>query len=372
MWTKRVRAAAMNRRCGAICVNGRGFAGATLAVYLDFYGLAEKPFDNSPNPRFLFMSSAHRDALAQLIYGVEERKGFVVLTGEVGTGKTTLLQALLDRIHDRMAVAVVLNSTLPFPELLTYVLADFGIDKSADSWAERLVALNHFLIERQRAGQNAALIIDEAQNLDARALEQVRLLSNFESAHQKLLQIVLVGQPELTTTLGRFDLRQLRQRIALASRIEPLAPAEVEQYIAFRLGVAGSRRRIFTDRAIRRIARYSDGRPRVVNTVCDHCLLIGYADQAVDIDTAIVDRAIRYRERGVRTVSRRAAARRGRWRGKLAVGRLMTRAGVGLAVSGAGIGAGWLIGDAALPRIATLAASMHALAVAATQWWPVR
>src|SRR5919197_6264529 len=166
-------------------------------MYLSFYGLREKPFNATPDPKFLFLTSAHRDALAQLIYGVQENKGFIVLTGEVGTGKTTLLHTLLRRFDGNTAVAFITNSTLPFDDVVTYMLEDFGIAKAGSSRGERLVALNHFLIERRRAGQNSVLILDEAQNLTPETLEQVRLLSNFETPTEKLLQILLVGQPEL-------------------------------------------------------------------------------------------------------------------------------------------------------------------------------
>ena len=170
-------------------------------MYLSFYGLEEHPFTATPDPRFLFLTPSHREALAQLMYGVQENKGFIVLTGEVGTGKTTLLQTLLKRLDATTAVAYIYNSTLPFEEMLEYMLADFGIAKPGESRAQRLFALNNFLIERRRAGQNTVLLIDEAQNLDVPTLEQVRLLSNFESPTEKLLQILLVGQPELKVKL---------------------------------------------------------------------------------------------------------------------------------------------------------------------------
>src|SRR6266404_3655272 len=161
-------------------------------MYLSFYGLREAPFAPTPDPKFLFQSPRHREALAQLLYGVEERKGFIVLTAEVGTGKTTLLQALLQRLNPDTKVAFVFNSLLPFEGILEYVLEDFGITTIGSSQAQRLFALNNFLIERRRTGQNTVLILDEAQNLDSKTLEQVRLLSNFESPNEKLLQILLV------------------------------------------------------------------------------------------------------------------------------------------------------------------------------------
>src|SRR2546422_1200347 len=209
-------------------------------MYLTFYGLAAKPFNPTPDPKFLYMSPGHREALAQLQYGVEERKGFIVLTGKVGTGKTTLLHALRQRLSGQTAVAFVFNSTLPFDDLLEYALHDLGVPKAGESRAQRLIALNNFLIERERAGQNTVLILDEAQNLDSATLERVRLLSNFETPTSKLLQIVLVGQPELKARLQIPELRQLRQRVGLRCQISPLTPTEARAYIRTRLRIAGS------------------------------------------------------------------------------------------------------------------------------------
>src|SRR5262245_12550145 len=266
-------------------------------MYLDFYGLSEKPFSATPDPKFLYLTRRHRDALAQLTYGVQNDVGFVLLTGEVGTGKTTLLRTLLSRLDGATAAAFVFNSTLSFDGLLEYVLEDFGIAKPGESQAQRLVALNTFLIERHRAGQRTILILDEAQNLTLETLEQVRLLSNFETASAKLLQILLVGQPELRTKLSRPEMRQLHQRIALRFSIGPLSREETREYIYARLRVAGVRDLgIFTPRAIQRIAHYSGGIPRVVNILCDHCLVIGYADQQRRIEADIVDEASAYLE----------------------------------------------------------------------------
>lgn len=279
-------------------------------MYLDFYGLDERPFKLTPDPKFLYQTAVHREVLAQLLYGVQQSKGFMVLTGEVGTGKTTLLQALLKRLDESAAVAFVFNSTLPFDGLLEYVLEDFGINKPTYSQAQRLFALNNFLIERRRVGQTTVLILDEAQNLDAKTLEQVRLLSNFETPNEKLLQIVLVGQPELRAKLNLPELRQLKQRIALSSNIRPLAADEVQQYIRTRLRIAKARDLgIFTDSAVARIASYSGGIPRVVNIVCDHCLVIGYADQERRIGRSIVDQAISTLEEG--SLPRRRTRRTG-------------------------------------------------------------
>ena len=270
-----------------------------MSLNLAFFGLLQKPFNPTPDPRFLYPSPGHREGLAHLLYGVQEHKGFILLTGEVGTGKTTLLRALLSRLDSHTASAFVFDTTLPFEGLLEYILEDFGIAKSGVSHAQRLIALNNFLIERRRAGQNTVLVLDEAQNLDLRALEQIRLLSNFETDTDKLLQILLVGQPELLDKLNRPELRQLKQRISLRCHILPLTPAETREYIRTRLRIAGARDLgLFSDPAIMRIAEYSGGIPRLINTVCDHCLVIGYADQIRRIDGKVVEEAIEYFERG--------------------------------------------------------------------------
>lgn len=270
-------------------------------MYLTFYGLAEKPFNATPDPKFLYMTPGHREALAQLLYGTQERKGFIVLTGQVGTGKTTLLHALCQRLNGHSAVSFVVNSTLPFDELLEYVLEDLGVAKTGESRAQRLIALNNFLIERERAGQNTVLIIDEAQNLDVATLEQIRLLSNFETPKNKLLQILLVGQPELKGHLNLPKLQQLKQRVGLRCQIPPLTLEETTVYIRTRLRIAGARDLgLFSDPAVHRIWTYAAGIPRLINTVCDHCLLFGYADQKRRIDRPIVDQAIEYLEDGTR------------------------------------------------------------------------
>jgi general secretion pathway protein A len=270
-------------------------------MYLSFYGLTEKPFNATPDPKFLYMSPGHREALAQLLYGTQERKGFLVLTGQVGTGKTTLLHALCQRLNGQSAVSFVVNSALPFDELLEYVLVDLGVTKTGDSRAQRLIALNNFLIERERAGQNTVLIVDEAQNLDAMTLEQIRLLSNFETPTSKLLQILLVGQPELKTRLNLPELRQLKQRVGLRCQIPPLTLEETRAYIRTRLRIAGARDiGLFAESAVDRIWAYAGGIPRLINTVCDHCLLFGYADQKRRIDRPVVNRAIDYLEEGTR------------------------------------------------------------------------
>ncbi|HEU4370460.1 MAG TPA: AAA family ATPase [Methylomirabilota bacterium] len=270
-------------------------------MYLQFYGLREAPFGPTPDPKFLFQSSRHREALAQLVYGVRERKGFTVLTGAIGTGKTTLLRTLLERLDRDTHVAYVHNSALGIEGLLEYILQDWGVKSTATSHAQRLFELNEFLIEQHRQGLSPVLVIDEAQNLSIPTLEAVRLLSNFETTSSKLMQILLVGQLELRDTLNTPELRQLKQRIGLRCHIGPLSPEETRLYVRHRLRIAGATDAgIFTDAAIQRIVEYSRGTPRVINIVCDHCLLSGYADSKRRIDTGVVQEAVEYLEEGER------------------------------------------------------------------------
>jgi len=289
-----------------------------MSMYLSFYGLERSPFGPTADPDFLYLTHGHREALAQLTYAIQERKGFMLLTAEVGTGKTTLLEALRRRLDGNTAVAYVSNSMLPFAGILEYMLEDFEIVKPGESHAQRLVTLQNFLVERHRAGQSTVLILDEAQNLYPQTLEQVRLLSNFETTKEKILQILLVGQPELRAKLEMPELRQLNQRIAMRCTIPPLTRAGTRNYIRSRLQAAGARDLgIFTDPALERIAECAGGIPRVVNTLCDHCLLIGYADQVRRISAGMVDEAVSYLEAG------RQPRRRGRARARM---RFMTPA----------------------------------------------
>jgi general secretion pathway protein A len=291
-----------------------------MAIYLNFYGLEREAFGVTPDPESLFMTPGHREALSQLLYAIHERKGFILLTAEIGMGKTTLLQALRHELDSTTALAYVSNSMLPFQGILEYMLEEFEIQKPGESHAQRLVTLQNFLLERHRNSQNTVLILDEAQNLYPQTLEQIRLLSNFETTKEKILQILLVGQPELQAKLDLPDLRQLSQRIAMRCTIPPLTRTGTRNYIRSRLRGAGARDvGLFTDAALARIAEYAQGIPRIVNTICDHSLLIGYADQTRRIDREIVDEAIQYLEAG-RQPRRRRTARssrisRGRWAG---------------------------------------------------------
>jgi general secretion pathway protein A len=277
-------------------------------MYLEFYGLREAPFSPTPNPRFLFQSGRHREALAQLIYGVRERKGFIVLSGEVGTGKTTLLRTLFERLDPAVhRVAYVHNSALPTDGLFEYMLQDWGVKSIATTRAQRLFELNDFLTEQHRQGLIPVLIVDEAQNLEIDTLEAIRLLSNFETTREKLMQILLVGQPELRDKLNMPELRQLKQRVGLRCYIGPLSPEETRLYIRHRLKVAGATdASIFSDAAVQKIAEYSRGIPRVINILCDHCLVSGYAESKRRIDAKVVEEAIEYLEEGERPRWRRA------------------------------------------------------------------
>jgi general secretion pathway protein A len=281
-----------------------------MAIYLDYYGLDREPFGATPDPDLLYSTHGHREALAQLMYAIQERKGFILLTAEVGTGKTTLLQALRRELDENTAVAYVSNSMLPFQGILEYMLEEFEIAKPGESHGQRLMTLQNFLVERHRSGQNTVLILDEAQNLYPQTLEQIRLLSNFETTTEKILQIVLVGQPELKMKLELPELRQLGQRIGMRCSIPPLTTAGTRNYIRTRLRLSGcGDPGLFGDEALTRISEYASGIPRIVNTLCDHSLLIGYADQTRRIDRAIVDQAIQYLEAGLRP-SRSARRRR--------------------------------------------------------------
>lgn len=265
-----------------------------MLVYLEYYGLKEPPFDITPNPRFLFFSAKHREAFNHLLYGIRARKGFVQLTGEVGAGKTTVCRAMIEQLGDGFASALILNPVLNADQLMKAIAMEFGLDVKGKDRLETVASLNLFLLKQVELGKDAVLIIDEAQDLTNDLLEQVRLLSNLETDERKLLQIVLLGQPELRDRLNDHRLRQLRQRITVRYHLRPLNRIEIGQYIQHRLEVSGAKGvPYFTLPALWRVHHYSRGIPRLVNAVCDKCMLAGYVHQREKIDYRMVRLAIR-------------------------------------------------------------------------------
>ncbi len=273
-----------------------------MATYEGFYGFREPPFNLTPDPKFLFMTPEQREALAYLTYGIQERKGFLVLTGEVGVGKTLIVRTMLNQLDSSVETAIVMNAMLTFKQLLGMALIDFGLPISNQGKVEMLLALQQFLLRLRDQSRNAVLVVDEAQNLSPLSLEEFRLLSNLETSNQKLIQIVLVGQPELRGLLNSHRLRQLRQRIPGVWELRPLEERGVGEYIEHRVRIAsdGRQGRIFDEDAVREVARYSSGIPRVINVVCDRALLIGYVHDRRRVGKDIVQTAIEELERGYR------------------------------------------------------------------------
>lgn len=264
-------------------------------MYRNFFGLHENPFNVNPDPRYLYLTRQTQEALAGLTYGIQNRKGFILLTGEVGTGKTTLLNRLLDWLHgQRVRTAFVFNSQLDVNQLFDFILTDFDIPCESRQKSQVLMRLNQWLLERYRAGEAAVLIIDEAQNLSLEVLEEIRLLTNLETSTEKLLQIVLTGQPELEEKLKLPQLRQLRQRITLRCRTSSLTLEETFGYIAERLRIAGaSGEPIFSKEAIQTVHMYSRGIPRVVNLLCEHALINAYVDHLRPVPAHLVEEVAR-------------------------------------------------------------------------------
>jgi general secretion pathway protein A len=261
-------------------------------MYQEFYGLREKPFALTPDPQFLYLSESHRTALNSLLYGIEQREGFIVITGDIGTGKTTICRAILEKLDKKVKTAVIFNSFLTEGKLLESILQDFGFPSKGRTKHDRINALNEFLLQLLSHGENAVLIIDEAQNLSIPVLEQIRMLSNLETEKEKMLQIILFGQLELDQKLRSNELKQLNQRIAIRHHLMPLTQTEMESYIHQRLMVAGSQGGItFSKSALNEIYKFSKGTPRLVNLLCDRALLGGFVEQYFHIDRGIIKNA---------------------------------------------------------------------------------
>ena len=264
-------------------------------MYEKFYGLRENPFNVTPNPEYIFLGEHHREAMAQLLYGVREKKGFIVITGEVGTGKTTLVHYLLEKMegNNHTKTAFLFNPKLTVNDFIQYILKDLGVRVQGETKGEYLHNLHRYLLNAYRKNERVVLIVDEAHGLSSDLLEEIRLLSNLETSKSKLIQIVLVGQPELDRTLSQPEFRQLRQRINLRYYLPPLSREETKEYIEKRLRVAGAKEPIFTEKALNEIYSRSGGIPRLINILCDNALLNGYA-----LDQKMVD------ERSVKEVAK--------------------------------------------------------------------
>ena len=273
-----------------------------LPVYCEHFGLNREPFNITPDPNFLFMSASHREALAQLVYGIKARRGFVVLTGEVGTGKTTLIKCLLDELGSTTKTALIFSMVVSPNDLMRYVCEKFGLVSTRENSKQihdYISLLERFLLDSYSNGENVALIIDEAQNLPTEVLENVRLLSNFETAQDKLLQILLVGQPELGLRLNASELRQIKQRVALRHHLTPLSFDDCEKYIEKRMQIAGGDISLFGFHAVDEVHRFSGGIPRLVNIICDNALLTAYALRKSKVESGMIAEVARDLQIGI-------------------------------------------------------------------------
>jgi putative secretion ATPase (PEP-CTERM system associated) len=262
-------------------------------MYTKFFDLSAKPFDLLPNPQFLYLSKGHRKALSYLQYGVQERVGFSLLTGEVGSGKTTLLRDIINKISGEMALAMVFNTKVDGRQLIALINDDFGLKTDGKDKVQLLTELNDYLLAQHAAGRQSMIIIDEAQNLAEDTLEEIRLLSNLEADSFKLVQIILVGQPELKQIIARPSLRQLRQRISISCHLNPLNREEIEEYILHRLGTVGKRDCVsFGEGVFDEIFRFSGGIPRLINLICDYLLLTAFVEETRTIDMDMVHDAV--------------------------------------------------------------------------------
>ena len=307
-------------------------------MYLPFFNLREPPFNLTPDPRFLFLSSQHEEALSHLLYGIHERKGFIEITGEVGTGKTVLCRALLEQLDDSVSTALIFNSYLTRTELLTTISRDFGLAPEGAVGAALIDRLNTYLLSEFSAGRNAVVVIDEAQNLEPTVLEQLRMLSNLETTRGKLLQIILVGQPELRAKLSLPGMRQLGQRIAVRFHINELSRSETARYVLHRLQVAGADTGItFTPQALRLIYGYSTGLPRRINLLCDRALMNAFVHETHCVNGSLVRQSARDLEGGRQTVGAKTPGTR--LLGRLALASLTGCALLGLVTSA------WMLSD---------------------------
>lgn len=254
-------------------------------MYCEFFGFREKPFTITPNPDFIYLSGIHREAFAHLLYGIDSHAGFIALTGEVGTGKTTVLRTLLSQLDpDKYRSALIFNPCLSRGQLLANVCREFGITEGKKGGFAYLDALNRYLLEQNSAGRTVVLVIDEAQNLKPDVLEQIRLLSNLETERDKLIQIILAGQPELEDVLSRHDLRQLNQRITVRCRLTPMELHDTGDYISHRLKVSGNRiPGLFSSGAVKRIYRFSRGIPRLINVACEQALIMAWTRESLTV-----------------------------------------------------------------------------------------
>jgi len=261
-------------------------------IYRDYFGLTQEPFNLTPDPTFLYPSASHKEALAQLIYGISARKGFVVLTGEVGTGKTTLIHTLMKELNGNVRTALIFNIIENPTDLLRYLCGELGLttgQKEKRKTRDYLAILDDFLLKTYKEGGNVSLIIDEAQNLSTEVLESIRLLSNFETSREKLIQILMVGQPELSLRLNTPELRQLKQRMVLRYQLRPLSLRECNEYIAKRIEVAGGTLSLFSSKALETIYHYSGGTPRLVNVLCDNGLLTAFGSGKKRVEDTMIE-----------------------------------------------------------------------------------
>jgi len=266
-------------------------------MYKQFYGFTEKPFNTSPDPRFFYASELHTEALSGLWYAIEERKGFVAIMGDIGAGKTTVCRTLMSKLGKETKVALITNTHISPRELVAEILEEFDIEASGTSKQKMLSAFKRFLIQQLEADVNVVLIIDEAQNLSSKALEEVRMLSNLETDREKLIQIILLGQPQLKAKLENPKLEQFRQRIAFSYFIQPLNREDTRAYICHRLMVAGcdDLHRIFSDEAVDLIYQHTHGIPRLINLFCDSALFAGFAESSKPLTTRIINDVARER-----------------------------------------------------------------------------